>query len=280
MIDLSQLPSLGDTIRQYDLWAKHKLGQHFLTDPVIMNRIARAGAPLDAASIIEIGPGPGGLTRALLQSGAQHLSVVEKDKRFLPPLSDIQKLSTGKLSIIEADALRLSLDQIAAPPYRIIANLPYNIATELIVNWLIDEDQIETMVVMVQAEVAQRIIAPPNSAHYGRLAVLCAMVADCEIIFTLPPSAFTPPPKVNSAVIRISPHRGAKDLPLLKAVQRVSKAAFGQRRKMLRAALKTLDCDPKLLLDQADIDGTCRAETLSLDDYIRLAKAYIAANQD
>lgn len=274
-IDLSSLPSLKQVVVDYDLAAKHRMGQHFLLDQNITDKIAKAALPLDQVSIIEIGPGPGGLTRSLLAAGARKLYCIEKDWRFLPPLKEIEKLSQGRLTIIEGDALSIKLQDIAPPPYRIIANLPYNIATPLITQWLGDNPLIECMVLMVQAEVGARLAAKPDQDAYGRLGALASWRAEVESLFILPPSVFTPPPKVQSAVIRITP----KPLDQMGDVkigdfETITRAAFGQRRKMLRRSLTTLDIPAESLLLNAGIEGDRRAETLNTEEFLRLCKSY------
>ena len=278
------LPDLKRLIANHGLQAKHQLGQHFLTDRALLDEIAAAAKPLDAHSIIEIGPGPGGLTRSLLQAGANQLFVIEKDRRFLPHLQAIQALNGQCLHLIEGDALTIKLPDIAPPPYKIVANLPYNIATPLLVNFLIGDfagnGDIDEMVVMVQDEVAMRMIAAPSTPHYGRLAVLTHLCAEVEKIMLLPPACFTPPPKVNSALVRLRPLpwiqaeqlRQAVDLPI---ILWLVKHGFAKRRKMLRGALKSLQIDVNHLLEKAQIDGNLRAENLSPQDFARLAAAYL-----
>ena len=286
-----RLPDLKRLITDNGLQAKHQLGQHFLTDRALLDEIAAAAKPLDAHSIIEIGPGPGGLTRSLLQAGAKQVFAIEKDRRFLPHLQAIQALSGQRLHLIEGDALAVKPTDIAPPPYKIVANLPYNIASPLLVNFLIgdfaNDGDIDEMVVMVQDEVAMRMIATPSTPHYGRLAVLTYLCAEAEKIMLLPPALFTPPPKVNSALVRLRPLPPTQAEKLrkniaLETILWLVKHGFAKRRKMLRSALKSLKLgvnqwlDIDKWLDRAQIDGNLRAENLSPEDFVRLAAAYLA----
>ncbi len=291
---LEALPPLRDVIRTHSLAADKKLGQNFILDLNLTRRIARAAGPqgdktlrgvapalpLAGRSVIEIGPGPGGLTRALLLEGADHVLAVERDARCLPALSDIADASGGRLTVVEGDALKMDWPALmrGLPSKPVIAaNLPYNIATQLLIGWL------ETtpwppwfagMVLMFQKEVAERIVAEPDSKAYGRLAVIAQWRCEAKLLFTLPPDAFTPPPKVSSAIVCFSPR--ANPLPACNVgiLGRVTAAAFGQRRKMLRQSLKALTPDPEALLAATGIDGTRRGETLSVADFARMAAVF------
>lgn len=265
------LPPLREVIRKHGLGARKSLGQNFLLDLNLTRRIARAAGPLEEDTVVEIGPGPGGLTRALLIEGAARVVAVERDRRCLPALGEIAAHYPGRLEVIEGDALQTDLRSHAAPPVRLAANLPYNIGTELLVRWLSLPDWPpwwKSLTLMFQREVAERIVAKPGSRAYGRLSVLAQWRSRPRILFEVPPGAFVPPPKVTSAVIRIEPTE-----PLMeadpKALAHVTAAAFGQRRKMLRQSLKPLGA--AALLEAAGIDGTRRAETLEIGDFLRLA---------
>lgn len=271
------LPPLRDVITTYDLTAKKSLGQNFLLDFNITRRIARLADSLDATTVFEVGPGPGGLTRALLMEGAKHVVTIERDDRCRPALQQIIDHVSGRLTVRHDDALATDwpalADQFPAPKM-IVANLPYGIATALLINWLETEPWpgwYQRMVLMFQKEVAERIVAEPGTKAYGRLAVISQWRTRARIALTLPPEAFTPPPKVASAVVVFDPVRAEGPAPRIATLGRVTAAAFGQRRKMLRASLKTLVADPLPLLDAAGINPTRRAETLSVHEFVRLA---------
>ena len=269
------LPPLREVIRSHDLAAKKSLGQNFLLDLNLTGKIARAAGELASCTVVEIGPGPGGLTRALLFNGAAKVIAVERDERCLPALQEISAHYPGRLEIVAGDALETDLAGLAGRerPVRIVANLPYNIGTELLVRWLTTAQWppfYASMTLMFQREVAERIVAAPGAAAYGRLGVLAGWRTEARILFDIPPQAFTPPPKVTSSVVQIVP----REAPLatdLRALERVTRAAFGQRRKMLRQSLKPLRGDA--LLAAAGIDGTRRAETLSIAEFVSLANA-------
>lgn len=277
MAQIDDLPPLRDVIRRHDLRAKKSLGQNFLLDLNLTARIARAAAPLDDATIIEIGPGPGGLTRALLAEGAKRVIAIERDERAIAALHEIEAHYPGRLTVISGDALdfdpRSHLDR---GPVRIVANLPYNIATPLLIGWLTaDPLWYDQMVLMFQREVAERLVAAPGSKTYGRLSVLTGWRTQAKILFDVAPSAFVPAPKVTSSVVRLTPR--AKPEPCDASVlQRVTEAAFGQRRKMLRQSLKPLGGDPSVLLEAAGIEPTERAEQIPVDGFVRLARAVSA----
>ncbi|WP_114376641.1 16S rRNA (adenine(1518)-N(6)/adenine(1519)-N(6))-dimethyltransferase RsmA [Elioraea thermophila] len=266
---------LREVIAEHGLAARKSLGQHFLLDPNLLARIVREAGPLAGRHVIEIGPGPGGLTRALLDAGVASVTAIERDPRCVAALADLVAESGGRLRVIEADALTVPAASLVPPPRAIVANLPYNIATPLLVGWLREIAAYESLTLMFQAEVAERITASPGSPGYGRLAVLAQWVADARIVLRLPPRAFTPPPKVASAVVRLVPRQDQPRCDLFSAMERVTAAAFGQRRKMLRAALKSLG-EAEALLAAAGIAADRRAETLSVAEFDRLARLMLA----
>jgi 16S rRNA (adenine1518-N6/adenine1519-N6)-dimethyltransferase len=284
MTAIDDLPPLREIIRRHGLSAKKSLGQNFLLDLNLTARIARAGGPLDGVTVVEIGPGPGGLTRALLAEGARHVIAIERDSRAIAALAEIAAHYPDRLTVIEADAL--AVDWSAAPlpapassPTRIIANLPYNIATPLLLRWLAVDPWppwYDALVLMFQREVAERIVAQPGDNPYGRLAVMAGWRTQARIMFDVAPSAFVPPPKVTSSVVRLLPR--ARPLPCdLTALERITGAAFGQRRKMLRRSLRALGHDPQPILAAAGIDPTARAEEISVEGFVALANALAAA---
>lgn len=268
------LESLGDVIRRHGLDARKALGQHFLLDPGITEHIASLAGTLDGRHVVEVGPGPGGLTRALLATAASHVHAVELDPRAVAVIEELATFFPQRLTITQADALKQDLTTLCPAPRQIVANLPYNVATPLLIGWLRQGGAWERLTLMFQLEVAERICATPDSEHYGRLAVLSQWCADCAIVMKLPPGAFSPPPAVWSAVISITPHATQPEPALFRAMEQVTAAAFGQRRKMLRGALKGLK--GAALLERADIDGTRRAETLTIGEFDRLARAWLA----
>ena len=274
MSQIDDLPPLRDVIARYQLDARKSLGQNFLLDLNLTARIARAGGDLGGVTIIEVGPGPGGLTRALLAEGAGHVIAIERDERCLPALQEIADRYPGRLTIVPADALSIDFAALAPPPARVVANLPYNIATPLLVGWLTAgawPPWYESLTLMFQREVAERIVAPPGSKTYGRLSVLAGWRTTARILFEVSPRAFTPSPKVTSAVIQLTPRTAP--LPADRAtLERVTAAAFGQRRKMLRQSLASLGPTADLLA-AAGIDGTRRAESLSVAEFVALAAA-------
>lgn len=282
-MNADDLPTLREELEAHGLWANKALGQHFLLDLNITRRIARVAGDLAGKRVIEIGPGPGGLTRALLEAGAD-LIVIEKDARFLPLLEPLVEWSEGRLRIVHGDALEadeaalLSWTAGEAPavqePAHVISNLPYNVGTPLLVKWLKAAPWRGPMTLMFQKEVAQRIVAKPGSDAYGRLAVLAQARCECRLAFTVPPRAFTPPPKIASAIVHLTDL--AAPYPHLGAIERVTAAAFGQRRKMLRVALKALTPDAEALLAAAEITPTARAEEIDQAGFRRLADAWRA----
>ncbi|HVW54246.1 MAG TPA: 16S rRNA (adenine(1518)-N(6)/adenine(1519)-N(6))-dimethyltransferase RsmA [Rhizobiaceae bacterium] len=277
------LPPLREVIERHGLAAKKSLGQNFLLDLNLTGKIARHAGDLSAMTVIEVGPGPGGLTRALLLNGARKVIAIERDERCLPALAEIAERYPDRLEIVSGDALKTDFGALAAPtglPVGVVANLPYNIGTELLVRWLTLEKWppfYTSLTLMFQREVAERITAAPDSSAYGRLGVLAGWRAQARILFDVPRQAFTPPPKVTSSVVRIVPRADPAPVALT-ALERVTQAAFGQRRKMLRQSLKSLGGET--LLDSAGIDGTRRAETLSIEEFVALAKALYSRGID
>jgi 16S rRNA (adenine1518-N6/adenine1519-N6)-dimethyltransferase len=281
MSQIDDLPPLREVIRRHGLTAKKSLGQNFLLDLNLTARIARAAGPLEGVTVIEVGPGPGGLTRALLALGAQRVIAIERDERAIAALAEIGDRYPGRLEVIAGDALAFDPRPLLGRGLaRVVANLPYNIATALLVRWLTLDPWppwYESLVLMFQREVAERIVAPPGSKTYGRLSVLASWRAESRILFDIAPSAFVPPPKVTSSLVRFIPRASplACDLNML---ERITEAAFGQRRKMLRQSLKSLG-DPGALLAEAGIDPTARAEEIPVEGFVALARA-LAAQSD
>lgn len=267
------LPTLREELEAHGLWANKALGQHFLLDMNITRRIARTAGPLDGAQVIEVGPGPGGLTRALLEAGA-HVVAIEKDTRFAPVLEPLIPWSDGRLRVVFGDALDIDEPALIVGAAQIVANLPYNVGTPLLVKWLKAGAWRGPMTLMFQKEVAQRIVAKPGDEHYGRLAILAHARCEVRLEFTVPARAFTPPPKIASAIVKFTDRPDV--YADLDALERVAAAAFGQRRKMLRGALKTLTPDSEVLLDQAGLEPTARAEEIDQAGFRRLADAWRA----
>lgn len=268
------LPKLSEVIERHGLAPKKSLGQNFLLDLNLTGKVARAAGTLSGETVIEVGPGPGGLTRALLMAGAGKVIAIERDDRAIAALEEIAATVPGRLEIVSGDALATDFPTMAGGgKIRIVANLPYNIGTELLVRWLTAEPwppYWKSLTLMFQREVAERIVAAPGTDHYGRLGVLAGWRTVARIAFDVPPQAFTPPPKVTSSVVHIEPRE--PPLPCDAAtLARVTQAAFGQRRKMLRQSVKSLGGER--LLEKAGIDPTRRAETLSVEEFVRLANA-------
>ncbi len=263
------LPPLREVIARHGLDARRRLGQHFLLDENLTTRIARAAGELAGRQVIEVGPGPGGLTRALLAGDCARVTAIEIDPRAADASRELADAYPGRLEVIEADALSLDLAALTPKPRQIVANLPYNVATPLLVAWLRQAGAFEAMTLMFQQEVAERICAPPGTSAYGRLSVLTQSVCEASLALRLPPSAFVPPPKVWSAVVRLIPRAVQPDPARLAAVERLTAAAFGQRRKMLRGALRALGGEA--LLARAGIAADRRAETLSVAEFEALA---------
>ena len=275
MAQIDDLPPLRDVIRRHDLSARKSLGQNFLLDLNLTARIARAAGPLEDSTVIEIGPGPGGLTRALLALGARRVIAVERDERAIPALEEIAARYPGRLHIANADAMTFDpRPLLGGERARIVANLPYNIATPLLIGWLCAEPWppwYQMMVLMFQREVAERIVARENEEAYGRLGVLSNWRAETKILFDIAPSAFVPPPKVTSSVVRLVP-RAAPEPCDRRSLEQVAAAAFNQRRKMLRQSLKSLGVDPAALAAGAGIDPARRAETVPVSAFVAMAR--------
>jgi 16S rRNA (adenine1518-N6/adenine1519-N6)-dimethyltransferase len=271
------LPPLREVIRRHGLSAKKSLGQNFLLDLNLTGRIARAAGPLAGVSVVEIGPGPGGLTRALLAEGAARVIAIERDERAIAALAEIADHYPGRLEVIAGDALDFDpRAHLGGGPARVIANLPYNIATALLVRWLTVEPWppwYDRLVLMFQREVAERITAAPGSKTYGRLSVLAGWRTQARMLFDIAPSAFVPPPKVTSSLVEFVP-RSAPLACDARALQRVTEAAFGQRRKMLRQSLKSLGVDALALLAEAGIAPTARAEEIPVEGFVALTRAF------
>ncbi len=272
MAAIDGLPPLGDVIRRHGLDARKALGQNFILDLNLTQKIARTAGDLSHLTVIEVGPGPGGLTRAILSLGARKVVAIERDARCLPALQEISDHYPGRLDVIEGDALRIHFESLVPEgPVAIIANLPYNVGTQLLVNWLTPKAWPpfwQSLTLMFQKEVGQRIVARAGDDHYGRLGVLCGWRADAFMAFDVAPQAFTPPPKVTSTVVHLTPL--ANPIPCdLDRLETVTQAAFGQRRKMLRQSVKSLGGEA--LLARAEIDPQRRAETLSVEEFCRLA---------
>jgi 16S rRNA (adenine1518-N6/adenine1519-N6)-dimethyltransferase len=270
------LPPLREVIAAHGIAARKSLGQNFLLDLNLTRRIARAAGLLDNTTVIEIGPGPGGLTRALLAESAHRVIAIERDPRCLAALATLADAYPNRLELIEADALTLDPATLCDLPRKIVANLPYNIATALLLRWLNNIRAYETLTLMFQREVAERLSAAPRSSAYGRLSVITQWLCDPKILFDIPGRAFTPPPKVTSTVVQLTPRAA----PLAEAdkatLERVTAAAFGQRRKMLRASLRTLGVPSEDLLAAAGITPTARAEELSVEQFCAIARALSA----
>ncbi|MEP3048857.1 MAG: 16S rRNA (adenine(1518)-N(6)/adenine(1519)-N(6))-dimethyltransferase RsmA [Roseibium sp.] len=277
MAQIDDLPPLREVIAEHALNAKKSLGQNFLLDLNLTSRIARSTGSLADTTVLEIGPGPGGLTRALLAAGAKKVVAVEKDSRCLPALAEIASHYPGRLEVIEGDALKL--DPVALTgggKVRIAANLPYNVGTQLLLNWITTPEWPpfwSSLTLMFQKEVGERIVAKPGSKAYGRLGVLAGWRCKGGILFDISPKAFIPPPKVTSAVVHLTPNQEPLDCDL-SSLERVTAAAFGQRRKMLRASLKTLSPNAEAIIENCNIKPTARAEEIDIEGFARLANAF------
>lgn len=276
MAQIDDLPPLREVIAEHGLDARKSLGQNFLLDLNLTSRIARSAGDLSNCTVIEVGPGPGGLTRALLAAGAKKVIAIEKDTRCLPALSQISEHYKGTLEVIEGDALKYNPADLADGPIKIIANLPYNVGTQLLLGWLTTDEWPpfwDSLTLMFQKEVGQRIVAETGDKAYGRLGVLANWRCHTDILFDLNPKAFTPPPKVISAVVQLHPREKPLECPL-KALERVTAHAFGQRRKMLRASLKGLKPDAESRIEAAGLKPTARAEEIDVTGFIALAHAF------
>ena len=268
------LPPLREVIRRHGLDARKGLGQHFLLDLNLTARIARAAGDLAGASVIEVGPGPGGLTRALLETPATRIIAIERDPRCVDALADLVAAHPGRLEVVAADALEVDIKTLAPAPRRIVANLPYNVAVPLLIGWLADIDAIDGMTLMFQKEVADRLTAVPRSKAYGRLSVIAQWLCEVKPLFNIDKRAFTPPPKVTSTVVAFTPRPAPVAPAERRCLEAVTQAAFGQRRKMLRSSLKGLGLDPAAV----GIEPTARAEELSVEEFCRLARALAEIN--
>lgn len=271
--DIAALPPLRELVNQFGLQANKAFGQNYLFNLNLTGKIARLAGDLSGHTIFEVGPGPGGLTRMLLaETNADKIIAVEKDPRFIEALQPLVNLSKGRLTLIEGDAMRTDLVSLSPAPRLVMANLPYNIGTELLISWLHTPNEFTQFVLMFQKEVAERIVAKPKTKAYGRLAVLAQNLCDAKIAMNVPASAFTPPPKVTSSVIHLKPKADAHKVPIA-TLEKLTAAAFGQRRKMLRQSMK-----PWLhILEQAGIDNSLRPEDLTVQDFLRLAQMIDAA---
>jgi 16S rRNA (adenine1518-N6/adenine1519-N6)-dimethyltransferase len=274
------LPPLREVIRAHDLVAKRQLGQNFLLDLNLTAKIARSAGDLSGCDVLEVGPGPGGLTRGLLAEGARRVLAVEKDARCLPALAEIAAAYPGRLEVVVGDALEVDLRARLIPPVKIVANLPYNVGTELLIRWLsppVWPPVWSSLTLMFQKEVAERIVAKPRTDHYGRLALLTQWRCAVGIVMTLPPEAFTPAPKVHSAVVQLTALPEPRFPCDFGVLQRITAMAFNQRRKMLRSSLKALHPEVEALLDSVGIPPTARAEEIGLEQFCALARAVQAA---
>lgn len=283
MSQIDNLPPLREVVRTHGLMAKKSLGQNFLFDLNLTSRIARSAGPLEDATVFEVGPGPGGLTRAILAAGAKKVIAIERDSRCLPALAEIAAYYPGRLEVIEADALQFDPRPLVGKGIvRIISNLPYNVGTALLTGWLTGEAWLpwwSSLTLMFQREVAERIVATEDDPKdYGRLGVLCGWRTDARILFDVPPSAFVPPPKITSSIVHLTPK--ASPLPCrIGALEAVTRAAFGQRRKMLRQSLKAITPDPSAIIAAAGLEETIRAENVPVEGYVALANAFDATRR-
>jgi 16S rRNA (adenine1518-N6/adenine1519-N6)-dimethyltransferase len=266
------LPPLREVIRRHGLAARRSLGQHFLLDLNLTRRIARAAGDLSQGTVVEIGPGPGGLTRALLECGATNLKAIERDERCLAALAEIAEAYPGRLDVIAGDALDVRLAALGPPPRKVVANLPYNVSTALLVGWIREAGALDRLVLMFQKEVADRLRARPGSKDYGRLSVITQWRMQVKVLFDIPARAFTPPPKVTSTVVELVPRAEPLAPCRMAALEQVTAAAFGQRRKMLRQSLKTLGLDPQMLIAAAGVSETARAEELEVPAFCAMAR--------
>ena len=272
MTTIDGLPKLADVIERYGLAAKKSLGQNFLLDLNLTSRIAREAGDVSQCTVVEIGPGPGGLTRGLLANGAKHVIAIERDQRCLPALEEIAEHYPDRLTIVYGDALEVDIPSLVGGPVKLVANLPYNIATPLLTGWLLGKTWppfYSSLTLMFQKEVAERICAQPGDKAYGRLGVLCGWRTQAQIAFDVSPQAFTPPPKVTSSIVNLIPRQNPDPCEAGK-LETITRAAFGQRRKMLRSSLKALG--GQALLDKVGVDGRLRAEQLAVSQFTALAR--------
>ena len=266
------LPPLRQVIARHGLTARRKLGQHFLLDLNLTARVARAAGDLSATNVIEVGPGPGGLTRALLEAGAAQVVALERDPRCIAALAELEAVYPGRLRVVEGDARTFDLADLVGPPRRIVANLPYNIGLPLLLSWLSRATDYASLTLMFQKEVADRLVGQPRSKDYGRLSVMVQWLCEVRRDFNVDRRAFTPPPKVASSVVTLIPRRRPLAQATMADLERVTAAAFGQRRKILRSSLKPLGLDPQSL----GLDPTARAEELTVEQFCVLARALAA----
>ncbi len=273
---MTDLPPLREVIARHGLGARKSLGQHFLFDLNLTGRIARAAGDLSVGTVIEIGPGPGGLTRALLEAGARRVIAIERDDRAIAIQQEIAEAYPGRLEILAADALAVDAATLGEAPRKIVANLPYNISTVLLLAWLRQAPAFERMILMFQKEVVDRLAAVPRSSHYGRLSVITQWLCEVKPLFNVDRRAFTPPPSVTSTIVELVPRPQPLAPARFETLERVTAAAFGQRRKMLRSSLKQLG-NAEALLDAAGIDGTARAEEIQVEGFCALARALDAS---
>jgi len=269
-MNLDALPPLREALAAAGIGAEKRLGQHFLFDLNLCRKIARLAGPLEGRTVMEVGPGPGGLTRALLAAGAKVIAV-ERDGRFAPILTGLAEVAGERLTVVWADALSLDETTLPGAPTAIVANLPYNVGTPLLVKWLTGPFRPTAMTLMFQKEVARRIVAAPGGGDYGRLAVLAQALCETRIVMDLPARAFSPPPKIASAVVRLTPRAERPAAPLIAALQTVVQAAFGQRRKMLRSSLR--DIGGEALCESVGIDPDARAQTVPVAGFLAMARA-------
>ncbi|MEZ5692186.1 MAG: 16S rRNA (adenine(1518)-N(6)/adenine(1519)-N(6))-dimethyltransferase RsmA [Rickettsiales bacterium] len=276
-----KLPSLEEVIKKHSLFTRKSLGQHFLLDEMILTKVVASAGSLKGINVIEIGSGPGGLTRLLLASEALSVTVVEKDERCVRIMEELSEFFVdGRLHIISEDALKVDLIDIVPAPRKIVANLPYNVASQLLIKWFDDiyrngrDNSYESLTLMFQDEVAKRVVATPDDNEYGRLSVLTSFLCDSYYDFQLRPEFFVPPPKVNSAVVTILPKEKPVSTVTKNILEKILATAFGKRRKMLRSSLKDLGINAAALLENSGIDGTLRAENLTVEEFCRLAEVY------
>ena len=270
------LPALKEVIARYGLSAKKTLGQNFILDTNLLDKIVRSSKqrdpePFNSGTVIEVGPGPGGVTRAILENGAKHITAIEKDERCLELLQDIQAAFPERLNVLNADALNVAADQLGSAPRSVIANLPYNVGTLLLTGWLKRINAFSSLTLMFQKEVAERLAARPKTPGYGRLSIITQWLCETEILFYVPPSCFVPPPKVTSAVVFLKPRAHPLAPAKLELLEKVTAAAFNQRRKMLRSSLKTLG-NPDELCAAANVPVTARAEEIDIEAFCAMAR--------
>lgn len=279
MADRPRLPPLREVIAGHGIAARKALGQHFLLDLNLTGRIARAAGDLRSVTVVEVGPGPGGLTRALIAQGAKRVIAIERDRRCIAALAELAQAFPGRLEVIAGDALAVDPVQLASGPLKIVANLPFNIGTKLLLGWLAQARAFESLTLTFQKEVAERLIAAPGSRTYGRLSVATQWRCEVRRCFDIPPRAFVPPPRVSATVVLLVPRPAPVAEAEWPVLERVLWAAFGTRRKMLRTALKRLGVETEVLLERAGVDPAARAESLSAQEFCALARAFKAMGE-